>query len=124
MEDVIKEKVIKKLKGKVWTFAEISQVSVLVDVIQEDLYDDLTAKEKLDLVWDKEIDRDGRTFAEFFKENVNFKLSQYIADVIKDKLEDAKINFNEVDNNEISKGSVGGKSHKERSTDEKSKDKQ
>ena len=116
---MIEEKVIDKLKGKIWTYDEISQINVLIEKIQDEIYDELNAKEKLDLVFNKEIPGDGRTFGEFFKANVDVILSEQIAIIIKEQLSQAKINFNEDDNNEVSKRSLGGQSHKERSTNEK-----
>tara|TARA_R100000458_G_scaffold45809_1_gene44151 strand:- start:3643 stop:4011 length:369 start_codon:yes stop_codon:yes gene_type:complete len=120
---MIEEKVIEKLKGKTWTFDEISQVNVLIEKIQEEIYDDLDAKEKLDLVWTKEIPGDGRTFGEFFKANVDYVLSEQIAIIIKEQLQEAKINFNEDDKDEISERSVGGKSPAKRTTNEKTSSK-
>ena len=121
---MIEDKVMKKLKGKVWTFNEISQINVLIDTIKEDMYNELNAKEKLDLVWDKKIDSEGKTFGVFFKSNVDYVLTEQIAIIIKSKLEDARINFNEDDNNEISKRSLGGEPHKGRSPNETSDSKE
>ena len=120
---MIDEKVIEKLKGKTWTFDEISQVNILIEQIQEELYGELDAKEKLDLVWTKEIPGDGRTFGEFFKANVDYVLSEQIAIVIKAQLSQAKINFNEDDKDEISERSVGGKPPAKRATNEKTSSK-
>tara|TARA_R100000656_G_scaffold123528_1_gene100204 strand:- start:1159 stop:1524 length:366 start_codon:yes stop_codon:yes gene_type:complete len=121
---MIEDKVMKKLKGKNWTFSEISQVNVLIDTIKEDMYNDLDAKEKLDLVWDKVVDAEGKTFGEFFKANVDYVLKEQIAIIIKAKLDGAKINFNEDDKNEISKRSLGGEPHKGRSPNETSDSKE
>ena len=58
---------------------------------------------------------------------VMYQIQAVVADILKEELNNAKINFNnkneEDDINEIPKGSLGGESLKGRSTDEKSNSK-
>jgi len=119
----IEEIVEKKLKGKVWSFAELTDFNKLISAITEEVYGELDAKGKLDLVWDSTFDlydvAEGMTFGALFQKTVTDVLSENIAVIIRTQLINAKINFNEDDKNEISKRSVGGKSHKKRTTNEK-----
>jgi len=80
----------------------------------------MTPKEKLDLVWQDEIHEPlpDYMFATFFNIIVMEKLKAEIAIIIKEELSDAMIVFKEDNKNEVSEGSVGGESHKERATDE------
>ena len=119
---MLKEKIKEKLRDKKWTFSEITNITELVDELCDTSYDDLNGKEKLDLVWDLDIE-EGLTFGQFFQGLVKKTLKNEIAIIVKAELETATIEF-KVNKNEVSERSVGGESHKERSTDEKSKDKQ
>ena len=60
------------------------------------------------------------TFGGLFQEIAQDAIGLVVAKAIKNELDSATISFkNEDDNNEVSKRSVGWKSHKERTTDEK-----
>ena len=113
---MIEEKIYTMLKNKKWKFGEITQIENLIRHFREAIYNDLTAKEKLDLIWDNDIG--GETFANYFKRQVDGSLDEHIAKVIQVKLQTANVYFNEDDNNEISKISLGGEPHKERSSNE------
>tara|TARA_R110002020_G_scaffold23960_3_gene79272 strand:- start:1189 stop:1563 length:375 start_codon:yes stop_codon:yes gene_type:complete len=119
---MIVEKIVKdKLKGKSWSFSEITKVDTLILEIQEKVYDELDSKEKIDLIWDMSLDYDfnkSTKFGALFQAMVNDKLYELIAETIKKELETATIEF-KVNKNEVSKRSVGGKSHKTRAPDEK-----
>jgi len=115
----IEEIVEKKLKGKVWSFAELTDFNKLISAITQEVYGELDAKGKLDLVWDSPLYDDSMTFGELFQKTVTDVLSENVAVIIRTQLINAKINFNEDDKDEISKRSVGGKSHKKRATNEK-----
>jgi len=119
---MLKEKINEKLRDKKWTFSEITNISEIVEELTDSSYDDLTGKEKLDLIWDMDIE-EGLTFGQFFQGLVKKTLQSEIAIIVKEELESATIEF-KVNKNEVSERSVGGKSHKERSANEKSKDKQ
>ena len=51
IEEIVKE----LLKKKVWTFEEISNINTLIEELTTIVYDTLSAKEKLDLVWGNPI---------------------------------------------------------------------
>ena len=124
------EKIVKELLNKkVWTFEEISNINTLIVELTTTVYESLTAKEKLDLVWNENVrpyeilkdnafdeNRDVK-FGLLFQAMVNDKLYEKLAKTIKMELSEATINFKE-NKNEISKRSVGGKPHKKRPTDE------
>jgi hypothetical protein len=117
---MIRELINDKLREKTWTFSEITNVSDIVKELAEYAYDKMTPKEKLDLVWQDEIHEPlpDYMFATFFNIIVMEKLKAEIAIIIKEELSDAMIVFKEDNKNEVSEGSVGGESHKERATDE------
>ena len=115
IEEIVKE----LLKKKVWTFEEISNINTLIEELTTIVYDKLSAKEKLDLVWGNPITLTSgeELFGSLFQRLVRDSLNTKIAEAIKIELGTATINF-EVNENEISKRSVGGKPHKKRPTDE------
>ena len=118
----IEKRVLEILKEGNWTFAQISNISMLIDNLAGQMYDELDAKAKLDLVWNDEI-QDGEytvPFGQIFSEQVERNLRERIAEIIKIELQDAKISFNkESDKNEVSERSVGRKSPKTRTASSK-----
>ena len=115
IEEIVKE----LLKKKVWTFEEISNISTLIEELTTIVYDKLSAKEKLDLVWGTPITLTSgdEVFGSMFQRLVRDSLNTKIAEAIKIELGTATINF-KVNENEISKRSVGGEPHKESPSDE------
>ena len=115
IEEIVKE----LLKKKVWTFEEISNINTLIEELTTIVYDKLSAKEKLDLVWGNPITLTSgeEVFGSLFQRLVRDSLNTKIAEAIKIELGTATINF-EVNENEISKRSVGGEPHKESPTNE------
>ena len=107
-----------KLKAKTWNFAEIADIEKTVVELSEYVYDTLTAKEKLDLIWNEKIG-DNMNFGGLLQEIAREEISEVVAKAIKIELGKATVAFNEDDNNEVSERNVGWKSHKERPTDEK-----
>ena len=108
---MIDERVKEMLKEREWSFVDLQDINSVVKNFAETLYDELSAKEKLDLVW--------HVVGEDFQRLVITSLRENVADIMKVELIHAKINFNEDDKDEISKRSVGGKPSKKRTTDEK-----
>ena len=115
----IGEKVRSKLKEKTWTFQEISNVAEIITTMSNEMYDDLDVKSKVDLIWDVPIYED-MLFGEFFQGEVLRQLNNKIADIIKEELQTANVNFKDDDKNEVPKRSVGRKPSKKRTTNEKS----
>ena len=115
IEEIVKE----LLKKKVWTFEEISNINTLIEELTTIVYDKLSAKEKLDLVWENPITLTSgeEVFGSLFQRLVRDSLNTKIAEAIKIELGTATINF-KVNENEISKRSVGGEPHKESPTNE------
>lgn len=120
---MLEDKIREQLRGKTWTFQEITNITEVVDGLVDMSYSDLNAQEKLDLVWNDYIHKSEMAFGQFFQGLVQQKMKREIASIVSAELESATIEF-KVNENEVSEGSVGGKSHKKRSTNEKSKDKQ
>jgi len=117
MTEKVKEIVELKLKNKTWTFSEITDVQSLVDELCDSAYGTMTGKEKLDLVWEVDIES-GLTFGSFFQGLVEKTLADDIAKILKDELSNAKVTFKE-NKNEVSERSLGGEPHKERTPNEK-----
>ena len=115
IEEIVKE----LLKKKVWTFEEISNINTLIEELTTIVYDKLSAKEKLDLIWGNPITLTSgeEVFGSLFQRLVRDSLNTKIAEAIKIELGTATINF-KVNENEISKRSVGGEPHKESPSDE------
>lgn len=126
VKDIIKD----KLKDREWTFGEIADVSKTVEQLAEYCYEKMSAKEKIDYLWDKRLivaaeftqyettPGSGPTWAFLLYNNTKYYLQIEIATIIKEELSGAKIVFKE-DENEISKESMGGKSHQELPSNEK-----
>ena len=109
----IDDRVKTMLKDKDWTFAELQNMTSVVEGFADAIYAELSAKEKLDLVWED--------IGHEFYSIASTKLKESVAKAVKAELTTAKINFNkkEDNTNEVSESSVGGKSSKTRTTNEK-----
>lgn len=115
IEQIIKKEITKKN----WTFDDFSDLNNIIQDMTEKMYDKIEAKDKLDLVWEQDIE-DGLTFGQFFHGVVRQGLKEKIAEELKELLKGASVIFIGDDNeNEISKRSLGGKSYKERPSNEK-----
>ena len=116
----MKELIKKKVLAKNWTFNEISNLNETVVVLSNDIYSEMTVIEKFKLVHDLRIKDEyvGMHFDELLKETVMIVLSGEVAQTIRELLQGATISFGG-NNNEISEGSLGGESHKERPANEK-----
>ena len=116
----MKELIKKKVLAKNWTFNEISNLNETVVVLSNDIYSEMTVIEKFKLVNDLRIKDEyvGMHFDELLKETVMIVLSGEVAQTIRELLQGATISFGG-NNNEISEGSLGGESHKERPANEK-----
>ena len=119
---MIKEIIKDKLRDKQWTFGEITNITQTVNELAEYAFDTMTAKEKLDLIWNDTLVSGPlpEEFGQLFGIQVADKLAAEIAIIIKEELSDATVMFKEDNKNEVSERSVGGKPHKERAPDEAS----
>ena len=116
----IRDRVKEELKQKVWSFSEIANVSDTVNNLAETLYEKMPTTDKLKMVWDTEVFAEERTpFGQIYMNTVMSQLKIKIAEVVREELLEAKVSFKEENKNENAKRSVGGKSSKKRTTDEK-----
>jgi len=115
----LKELIKKKVLAKSWTFNEISDLTVTIKVLSEEVWSEMTLLERIDLVRDIRINENlvGWDFEHAIREVVLTSLKGEIAEVIKNMLSKATINFGG-NNNEISERSMGRESHQERTSDE------
>ena len=122
---MIEEKIKKLLKERKWTFADFQNMQGIIDEFNLTLQDTMTKLEKLDFIFNKSIyahESDGNLgnvipirweFQDIFSRTVSEHLDITIANVLKEQLTNANINFNKEDEkNEISKNSLVGKSPK------------
>ena len=128
---MIKEKVKEMLKGRQWTFADLQDMNVVVKGMVENLYDEISAKDKLDMIWQSEtthvmsyntLDNEmiPMPFGVLFQGLVKDELTASVIEVVKIELMNANVDFNGEDKNEVSERSLGGQSSKGRSTNEAS----
>ena len=115
-DEIIKLKVL----AKAWTFTEISNLKNTIDVLCNEIYSESKLSERFDLIREVKINEGfvGHTFEDVMREAIKIKLSGEIAGVIRSMLNTATVDF-KGNKNEISEGSMGGKPHKERTTNEK-----
>ncbi len=116
----MKELIEKKVLDRDWTFNEISNLNETVAALSQDIYSEMTLIEKFKLIHDLRIKDDyvGAYFEDVVKLTVMTVLNGEIAQTIKQLLNGATINFGG-NKNEISERSMGGKPHKERTSNEK-----
>jgi|TARA_B100001094_G_scaffold329169_1_gene391302 hypothetical protein len=120
----MQDRVEQILNSKNWTFADLTNMSQLVKDFSNDIYGQLDAKEKLSIVWEKDI-TNIQSFGMFFQNLVTEEIQLQVASTLQEQLLTANVNFSNNKNkeenvNEIPEGSVGRKSSKKRKTDEAS----
>ena len=114
-----------ELNQKVWSFSEIANVSETVDNLAEIIYEKMPTTDKLKMVWDTDVFAEERTpFGQIYMNTVMSELRIKITEVITTELKEATISFKEDNKNENAKRSVGGKSSKKRTTNEKDSSKE
>jgi len=130
---MIAKKVKEMLSEKDWTFADLQNINLVVQSMVGVLNDELSAEDKLELVWDSEtnhamsyntLDNEPipMPFSALFQGLVEQELTTNVIAIVKIELMNANVNFNyqkEVDTNEVSEGSVGRKSPKKGKTTSK-----
>ena len=122
---MIEEKIKQLLKERKWTFVDFQNMQGIIDEFNLKLQDTMTKLEKLDFIFNKSIyahESDGNLgnvipirweFQDIFSRTVSEHLDIAIANVLKEQLMNANINFNkEVENNEVSENSLVRKSSK------------
>mgnify|MGYP003112417507 CR=1 FL=1 len=115
-DEMIKLKVL----AKSWTFTEISNLKNTIESLCNEIYSESKLIERFELIREVKINEGfvGHTFEDVMRDAIKIKLSGEIAGVIRNMLNTATVDF-KGNENEISERSVGGKSHKERTTNEK-----
>ena len=118
--DIMKELIEKKVLAKNWTFNEISNLTETINLISNDIYSEMTLIERFKMIEDVRIKETyvGQLYTDVLREMVQISLKAEVAGTIKQLLNTATVNFGG-NKNEISERSMGGKPHKERTTDEK-----
>tara|TARA_R110002051_G_scaffold2304_2_gene12183 strand:+ start:266 stop:637 length:372 start_codon:yes stop_codon:yes gene_type:complete len=114
------DEIRKKVLERNWTFNDISNLKVTVTSLAKDIYSEMTLIEKFKTISEVRIKEDyvGLYFEDVMRETVLTTLNGEVAEIIKNMLDTATIEF-KGNNNEISERSMGGEPHKERSPDEK-----
>ena len=118
----IENRVKELLIEKEWTFADLQDMESIVkefaDILEKELDYGFIARlceaEPIVEYMSKET-----TFGDLFWRIRQSTLQSYVSKYLKEELMNANVNFNGGDKNEVPKGSVGGKSSKKRTTDEK-----
>jgi len=119
----MKDKVEEILSSREWTFADLTNMNLLVKDFSEEIYTQLDAKEKLTIVWEEEIFQKTIRFGSFFQNLVIEQIQLQVASILQEQLLSANVNFSNNKNkeeigNEIPQGSMGGKPSEKRKTDE------
>lgn len=119
MKDLIKKKVL----SKKWSFLEVSDLANSINSLANEIYIELSLQERFELVRDVRINENmvGRTYEDMFRDIGLIQIQADMAEVVKQMLNSATVNFGG-NNNEISENGLGGESNKERPTDEEKKD--
>ena len=115
-----KEVIELKVKAKAWTFNEISNLTTSIENLASELYSEMNLVERFDLVKETKINDTmiGSYYPDVLRELCMTHLRAEVAGTIRNMLDTAIVDFGG-NNNEVSEGSVGRKSHKKRTTDEK-----
>ena len=123
---MIEEKIKKLLEERKWTFADFQNMQGIIDEFNIKLQDTMTKLEQLDFIFHKSIYAnesntipDRWEFQDIFSRTVSEHLDITIANVLKVELMNANINFKKEEKTNVSKRSVGRKSSKKRTTNEK-----
>ena len=114
--EIIKSKVL----ARNWSFSQISNLKTTIETLAQETYSELSLMERYTIVRDTRMNDSfvGMLLEDVFREIVMTSLRGEIAEIIRNLLENATVDFGG-NKNEISERSVGGKSHQERTTDEK-----
>tara|TARA_R110000765_G_scaffold416662_1_gene518616 strand:+ start:655 stop:1026 length:372 start_codon:yes stop_codon:yes gene_type:complete len=116
----LSEKIKTKIEERDWSFTEIANIKNTTELLATEILSDMTALERLGILQDVTITEEwvGGSFNTMFSQIAHREIKGEIAQVISLMLNSATVNFGG-NKNDISEGSMGGKPHKERTTDEK-----
>ena len=109
------------LNEKEWTFADLQNMTPIINNFVEVLYGELTAEEKLQLIWEDDVDLEEnfiadtvRPFGKVMQEMVTHKLTEIVIETVKTELLNANVSFSKNENkedetNEVSESSMDRK---------------
>ena len=114
--EIIKSKVL----ARNWSFSQISNLKTTIESLAQETYSELSLMERYSIVRDTRVNDMfvGMLLEDVFREIVMTTLRGEIAEIIRNLLENATVDFGG-NKNEVSERSMGGESHQERTTDEK-----
>jgi len=117
---MIKDLIQAKVLAKDWTFTEISNLKETIAKLSNNLYSEMSLNERFQLIREVRINDGyvGSMFEDAMRDAIMASLQGEVAGIIREMLNGATVNFRG-QTHEISERSVGGKSHQERTTDEK-----
>ena len=93
------------------------------DLLDNDNYEIDKICEYVYRVWNVDVFAEELTpFGQIYSNVIRKTLKEAVAEIVKNELQEAKVSFKEDNKNEVSKGSLGGKSSKTRTPDEKRTD--
>lgn len=119
MKEII-EIIRSKVLARNWSFSQISNLKTTIESLAQETYSELSLIERYSIVRDTRVNDMfvGMLLEDVFREIVMTTLRGEIAEIIRNLLENATVDFGG-NKNEVSERSVGGESHQERTTDEK-----
>jgi|TARA_R100001510_G_scaffold44307_1_gene40849 hypothetical protein len=117
---MIKDLIQAKVLAKDWTFTEISNLKETIEKLSSNLYSEMSLSERFQLIREVRINDGyvGSMFEDAMRDAIMASLQGEVAGIIREMLNGATVNFRG-QTHEISERSVGGKSHQERTTNEK-----
>ena len=117
--DKINNLIKSKVLSKQWSFTQISNLAETITGLSQEVWSEMSLLERIDIIREIRINETlvGMPFEQAIRTVVLAYLKGEIADIIKNMLSNATINFGG-NKNEISEGSMGGEPHKERTADE------
>ena len=117
---MIKDLIQAKVLAKDWTFTEISNLKQTIETLSNSLYSEMSLSERFQLIREVRINDGyvGSVFEDAMRDAIMASLQGEVAGIIREMLNGATVNFRG-QTHEISERSVGGKSHQERTTNEK-----
>jgi len=120
MIEHLREQITKKFLSKTWTFNEISNLISTIETLSNEVYSELNLVSRFEMVRETKINDTmvGSYYPDVLRDMCLTHIKAEVAGTIRNMLGEATVNFGG-NSNEVSEGSVGGKSHKKRTTDEK-----
>ena len=117
---IMKEIIEAKVRIRSWTFTEISNLMVTIESLSNEIYSEMNLIQRFDMVKETKINDSmvGYYYADVLREMCLTHIKAEVAGTIRNMLDKATVNFGGI-NNEVSERSMGGKPHKERTTNEK-----